>query len=270
MSVTPPLSLPGGASLLRGDAARAVAALRLRALAADLPDGLTVRLMELADSSRLADFRVRVVSMLEDPDHYRMVGEIGDFVADHLGCGGLTAGIFRKGALVAYGALGLPADGDANRGRDLDLPEAELCRVAHLSSAMVDPGERGRGLHHRLIDWRIAVAEALGRRHLVTTVSARNHRSWSHLTAHGLYPKRLVRVGGDLVRLLLHRDLTGDPVFDPASAELVAVEDLADRWDIFERGQVWGRVTAGEGMAVDGAGGAARWYALCGRQRQAR
>lgn len=263
MSVPPPAGLPYGAIPLDGGAARAVAAVRLRALAAELPDGLTARLLDPDDSDLLADFRVRVVAMLEDPDHYRMAGEVGSFVADHLGDRGLAAGIFRKTALVAYGALGLPMAEDPNRGRDLDLPEAELPLVAHMSSAMVHPDERGRGLHHRLIDWRIEVAEALGRRHLITTVSARNHQSWSHLARHGLYPKRLVRVGGDLARLLVHRDVAADPVFDPASAELVPVEDLPARRDLFERGQVWGRVVAGEGASQ-------RWYALCGREREKR
>lgn len=265
MSARIPMTLPFGAAPLCGEAARAVAAVRLRALADDLPDGLTARMMDLDDSALLADFRVRVVATLEDPDHYRMAGEVGNFVADHLGDRGLTAGIFRQDGhsgsrLVAYGALGLPSGDDPNRGRDLDLPEAELPWVAHMSSAMVDPSERGRGLHHRLIDWRIEVAEALGRRHLITTVSTRNHRSWGHLAGHGIYPKRLIRVGGDLVRLLVHRDFAADPVFDTASAELVAVEELAGRWDVFERGHVWGRVAAGEGAAR-------RWYALCGREK---
>ncbi|CAO3400808.1 hypothetical protein VH569_25830 [Azospirillum sp. 11R-A] len=147
-----------------------------------------------------------------------MAGKVGNFVADHLGNRGLAAGIFRKAALVAYGALGLPMAEDPNRGRDLDLPEAELPLVAHMSSAMVDPREYGRGLHHRSIGWGIEVAEALGGRHLITTVSARNHHSWSHLAGHGLYPKRPVRVGGDPVRLLVHRDFAADPAFDPASA----------------------------------------------------
>ncbi|CBS86358.1 GNAT family N-acetyltransferase [Azospirillum lipoferum] len=269
MSARIPMTLPFGGAPLCGEAARAVAAVRLQALAADLPDGLTARMMDLDDSNLLADFRVRVVATLEDPDHYRMAGEVGNFVADHLGEKGLTAGIFRHegrsgdgsgGRLVAYGALGLPSGKDPNRGRDLDLPEAELPWVAHMSSAMVDPSERGRGLHHRLIDWRIEVAEALGRRHLITTVSTRNHRSWGHLAGHGIYPKRLVRVGGDLVRLLVHRDFTADPIFDTASAELVAVEELAGRWDVFERGHVWGRVAVGDGAAL-------RWYALCGREK---
>nr|WP_211113825.1 GNAT family N-acetyltransferase [Azospirillum picis] len=252
-----------GAPVLHGDAARAVAAVRLKPLADALPDGLTARMMDLDDSRALADFRVRVVAMLDDPDHYRMAGEVGNFVADHLGELGLTAGIFRGDRLVAYGALGLPGADDPNRGRDLDLPEEELSSVAHMSSAMVDPSERGRGLHHRLIDWRIEVAEALGRRHLLTTVSPRNHRSWGHLAGHGIYPKRLIRVGGDLVRLLVHRDFTADPVFDPSSAGLVAVEELSGRWDVFEGGHVWGRIAAGDGAAQT-------WFALCGRSKAVR
>jgi len=236
MSVPPSAVRPFGAVLQYGGAARTVAAVRLRALAADLPDGLTARLLDPDDSDLLTDFRLRVVAMLEDPDHYRMAGEVGSFVADHLADSGVTAGIFRETALVAYGALGLPMAGDLNRGRDLGLPEAELPLVAHMSSAMVDPRQRGRGLHHRLIDWRIEVAEALGRRHLIATVSARNHHSWSHLARHGLYPKQLIRVGGGLERLLVHRDFATDPVFDHASAELVPVEELTARWDLFERG----------------------------------
>ncbi|SMH52454.1 GNAT family N-acetyltransferase [Azospirillum agricola] len=244
--------------LPRGAAARAIAGARLPALAAELPDDLTVRMLDPDDHDRLADFRVRVVATLDDPDHYRMAGEVGNFVADHLGERGVTAGIFHGGRLVAYGALGLPGPEDPNRGRDLDLPEDALALVAHMSSAMVDPAERGRGLHHRLIGWRLEVAEALGRRHLLTTVSPRNHRSWGHLAGHGLHPRRLVRAGGDLVRLLVHRDLARTPVFDTGTAALVAVEELAGRPDLFERGgRVWARVAAGEGAER-------RWFALCG------
>lgn len=226
---------------------------------ADLPDGLTARRLTPDDADLLTAFRRRVVETLDDPDHYRMAGEVGDFVADHLGRRGLTAGIFLGDAMVAYGALGLPGPGDPNRGRDLPLPEDELPLVAHMSSAMVDPAVRGRGLHHRLIVWRLAAATALGRRHVLTTVSPRNHRSWGHLASHGLYPVRLVRVGGDLVRLLVHRDALASPVFDTATAALVPVEELGGRWDVFDGGQqVWARVS------VDG-----RWFALCGRARQA-
>ncbi len=259
------LAPSGVATVARGDAARAAAAARLTALAVALPDGLTARIMDGDDYDRLADFRVRIVATLEDPDHYRMAGEVGNFVADHLGDRGVTAGIFSGDQLVAYGALGLPGPDDPNRGRDLDLPEAELPLVAHMSSAMVAPSARGRGLHHRLIDWRVEVAQALGRRHLLTTVSPRNHCSWGHLAVHGLHARKLVQAGGDLVRLLVHRDLSLNPLFDTATAALVAVEDLSARRDVFERGgRVWARVATGGGAAGDGAAGR-RWFALCGK-----
>ncbi len=247
---------------LQGDAARAAAGARLATLAADLPPALTARVLDGDDSERLHAFRLSVVATLDDPDHYRMAGEVGNFVADHLGDKGLTAGIFRDGRLIAYGALGLPGPDDPNRGRDLGLPEDELPLVAHMSSAMVEVGERGRGLHHRLIDWRLEVAHTLGRPHLLTTVSPRNHRSWGHLAEHGLLPRRLVQVGGDLVRLLVHRDARVDPALDTTTALLVPVETLGSRWDVFDRGgRVWARLSVGE------EGPDRRWFALCGRAR---
>lgn len=228
-------------------------------LARGLPSGLAARMLGPGDAEAMRALRRRVIETLDDPDHYRTAGEVGDFVLDHLNTRGVTVGVFLGAELVAYGALGLPGPGDHNRGRDLPLPEAELPQVAHLSSAMVDPALRGRGLHHRMIDWRIAVADRIGRRHSLTTVSPRNHRSWGHLAAHGVYPKRLIDVGGGLLRLLVHRDALAEPVFDPATASLVPVEEIAGRGDLFARGeQVWCRVEQ------DG-----RWFALFGRARAA-
>lgn len=237
--------------------ALAVAGGLVAALARTLPPGLTARMLDMVDADAVRLLRHRVIETLDDPDHYRVAGEHGDFVADHLNTHGVTVGLFQDGRLVAYGALGLPGPDDVNRGRDLPLPDAELPRVAHLSSAMVDPNLRGRGLHHRMIDWRLAVADAIGRRHALTTVSPRNHRSWGHLAAHGVYPKRLIDVGGGLLRLLVHRDAQAAPVFDPATASLVLVEELVGRGDLFARGeQVWCRLSEG-----------GRWFALFGRSR---
>ncbi|AWK87208.1 GNAT family N-acetyltransferase [Azospirillum thermophilum] len=247
-----------------GAEAFALAEARLALLVAELPEDLSARMLTLADGDRLTAFRQRIVATLDDPDHYRMAGEVGNFIADHLGARGLTAGIFQDGELVAYGALGIPGPEDHNRGRDLPLPAEDLPLVAHMSSAMVDPAMRGRGLHHRLIDWRIAVSDSIGRRHLLTTVSPRNHRSWGHLAGHGLHPRRLIRVGEGLVRLLLHRDAAEHAQMDRATALLVPVDELAARGDLFDGGnRVWGRVPEGGDPAT-----ATRWYALVGRAIQ--
>lgn len=238
-----------------------------------LPEGFTCRLLDGDDAPLLRAFRARILERLSDPDHYRTAGEVGDFVADHLGRVGITAAIFANGEMVAYGALGLPGPGDHNRGHDLPLPEAELPMVAHVASAMVDPDCRGRGLHHRLIQWRLDLATALGRVHTLTTVSPRNHASWRHLVAHGLLAKRLLDVGGGLMRLLVHRDAREEPVLDPNTIELCPVTELADRADLFGGGNwVWGCYASGDtplalfararavvpGAAAGGAGGRVR------------
>ncbi|MFD1627631.1 GNAT family N-acetyltransferase [Azospirillum griseum] len=252
---------------LWGAEARAVAGVRLKTLSADLPADLTTRVLTPDDADRLHVFRLSVVSSLADPDHYRMAGEVGNFVADHLGDKGLTAGIFRGDRLVAYGAIGLPGPGDANRGRDLGLPEEELALVAHMSSAMVEAPDRGRGLHHRLIAWRLEVARALGRPHLLTTVSPRNHVSWGHLAQHGLYPRRWLQVDKDLVRFLVHRDVRVEPVLDTTTARLVPLERLSGQTDLFAQGgRVWARLSGGD-VPGGAAGAERRWYALCGRER---
>lgn len=253
--------------LLWGAAAREAAGVRLKGLAADLPDDLTARVLTPDDADRLHAFRLSVVAALTDPDHYRMAGEVGNFVADHLGEKGLTAGIFRDDRLVAYGAIGLPGPGDANRGRDLGLPEDQWPLVAHMSSAMVEAPDRGRGLHHRLIAWRLEVARTLGRPHLLTTVSPRNHVSWGHLAQHGLHARRWFHVGQDLVRFLVHRDVRVEPVLDTTTARLVPLDRLSEHPDLFAQGgRVWARLS-GDGAADPAGGSAPRWFALCGRER---
>ncbi|WP_431854346.1 GNAT family N-acetyltransferase [Azospirillum sp.] len=247
-----PGSVP--AALAAGDAL-------IAAMAARLPPGVTARTLGMADADAVRALRGRVIQTLDHPDFYQPAAEYGNFVTDHLNVAGVTVGLFLGTELVAFGALGLPGAGPdtVNRGRDLPLPEAELLQVAHLSSAMVDPNLRGRGLHHWTIDWRLGVADRIGRRHALTTASPRNHRSWGHLAAHGLYPRRLIGVNSGILRLLMHRDSMAEPVFDPATASLVTVEDLADRADLFERGeQVWCRLHEG-----------GRWFALFGRARPA-
>lgn len=228
----------------------------LDALRPHLPNEVSCRMLDMRDGDALRAFRLDIVRGLEDPDHYRMAGEVGDFVADHLGDKGLTAGLFAAdGEMIGYGALGLPRDGDPNRGRDLGLPTDELPLVAHIASAMLRSDWRGRGLHHRLIDWRVHLAGALGRRHLLTTVSPRNHQSWGHLVGHGLLGKRLIDVGGGLIRLLVHGDRRAAP--RPSrrlgTGTMVPVAELASAGVLFSAGNwVWRRVALPDGrMAAE-------------------
>jgi GNAT superfamily N-acetyltransferase len=204
------------------------------------PD-LMARRLGPDDAGALRALRRQVLATLADPDHYRVEGEVGDMVAEHLGGRGLVIGVFDPAVdgLIAYGALGLPGPGDANRGADLPLPPSEWPRVAHLTSSMVLPAYRGHQLHRWLLERRLEVGAELGRRHFLTTVSPRNHPSWGNLVANGLYIKRLVVVGGGLVRCLVHRDLAVTARFDADAATPCALSDHDRQRELLRDGQ-WG------------------------------
>ncbi len=219
--------------------------------------GLIARRLGPDDAGRLRAMRRQVLASLSDPDYYRIEGETGDMVAEHLGPRGLVIGVFdpQKDALIAYGALGLPGPGDMNRGADLPLPAAEWPSVAHLASTMVLPAYRGHRLHRWLLERRLKIGAERGRRHFLTTVSPRNHPSWGNLVAGGLYIKRLVVVGDGLVRGLAHRDLRMEVRFDAAAAIPCDVSDLDRQRALLADGQwVWdkGRTATGHPCMIFG------------------
>ena len=205
---------------------------------------LVIRLLGPADVPALRALRRLVLESLPHPDYYRVEGESSDFVAKILTPGskahGLILGVFQKEILMAYGALEFPGPGEVNRGVDLSLPVDQLPLVAHMTSAMVAPSHQGRGLHDFLIAARLEAGVAQGRRHFLTTVSPRNHPSWGNLVARGLHIKRLVQLGGGLVRALVHIDHTKGPqVFATDSIVSCDIEDLSQQWALLAAG-FWG------------------------------
>ncbi len=221
---------------------------RLDLLPPPLP-GLIVRRLGHDDAGALQALRRQVLASLPDPDYYRIEGETGDMLTDHLGDRGFVIGVFNpEGALMAYSALGLPGPGDVNRGTDLPLPASEWPQVAHLTSAMVAPSHRGHKLHLWLLEQRLEIGARLGRRHFLTTVSPRNHPSWGNLVAHGVHIKRLIMVRG-LVRCLVHRDLAATVRFDAAAGIPCDLADIDRQRELLACGQwVWdkGRSPTGQ------------------------
>ncbi len=220
----------------------------LQAQSSMLPTSYDVRLLDVADIEQLIQFRLHIVNTLSHPDHYRMAGEAPNFVRDHVTDKGVTIGVFRKDKLIAYGALGVPKEGDLNRGRDLSLPNVQWPLVVHMASAMVLPSERKIRLHHWLINARLHLARALGRRHVVSTVSPWNHVSWSNLASFGIYPRRLIDtgMGASACRFLLHGELNVVETLEHATAHLVPLQDLQSAFEIFNAGRIiWARTNIG-------------------------
>jgi hypothetical protein len=232
----------------------------MRRLTAALPAGVSGRVLTTADALTLDGFRREVVSrQLPDPDCYRLEAHGPDFPLSHLGQAGpgdagLILGLMAgDGSLIGYGALTLPPPGEPNRAAVLNLPLTQRDQVADLESAMVRTDWRGRGLHKVLIDWRLSMALALGRRHVVCAVWPGNHQSWGHLLAKGLQGKQLVRVRGGWVRLLTHRDLEAPaPVPDLTTVQRVLINQLASQEGLFDQGYwLWRRVPGEEGLLAE-------------------
>lgn len=210
-----------------------------------LPRHLAARLLTADDIDRLVALRGAVLSALDHPDHYRPENEPEGFVADHLERLGLSIGLFQGDCLLAYGALGLPGPRDKNLGRSAGLPLQEIPLAAHLASAMVRPGVRGRNLHRWLTALRIDIAAALGRRHVFSTISPLNHASWGNLAAFAVYPTLFLAppAPGAVPRLLLHRDLHRPLRMDPASARLIPVAEIHRDDSLFDGGaKLWASV----------------------------
>lgn len=225
-----------------------------------LPAGIAGRLLTVADTEALAALRRDVVShQLEDPNCYRLEAESPDFPASHIGPDGpgdkgMILGLFdHEAGLVSYGALTLVRPGEPSRADALDLPEDQRDQVAYLASVMVRAEWRGQGLHHALIEWRLALAGLAGRRHAVSAVWPGNHRSWGHLLAHGLQVKKLVWVGNALPRLVAHRDLNAPaprPIRD--TIRLIALPHLTEQAALFDEGYwLWRRVTGADGVLAE-------------------
>ncbi len=232
----------------------------LRRLTDSLPVEVNGRLLCIDDAAALARLRLDVVTrQLADPNCYRLEAESPDFPLSHLGqegpgAKGVIAGLFdSSGVLIGYGALTLPRLGEPTRADLLDLPSEQRHLVAYLASAMVRVDWQHHGLHHALIDWRLALADAMGHRHAVSAVWPGNHQSWGHLVAHGLQGKKMARVEQGLQRLVLHRDLAATaPTPDRGSLRLVPLAELADQEGLFERGYwLWRRLRRPEGILAE-------------------
>ncbi len=210
--------------------------------------GLVARPLGSEDGIALEMLHQHVLDALEDSDLFWVEMEPMEMFAKYGNGRGAIIGAFDGNHLVGYGALCLPGADGPVRGADHLLPLSDLPRVAHLSSAMVLPAYRGRGLHRWLLQRRIEIAVGLGRRHLVSTAAPKNHCSWGNMVRAGLAIKRLITVGDGLLRCLIHRDLDSQVHFDAEALVICDCTDIEHQRALLADGY-WG---CGKGRYADG------------------
>lgn len=170
--------------------------------------------------------RDTVIAALPNPDFYVREEDEQLFFDAHTQPCGETIGVFAHGALVAYAMVGFPeADSKENLGATIGLEPAFHAKVTHLSSCMVLPEWRGRGLQRTLLAARLALAQARGRPLCMAMVSLHNHTSRHNLLRQGLHITWTGVIDG-LERHVAMTDLERGLRFDMGDEKLLRSDDF--------------------------------------------
>lgn len=116
-------------------------------------------------------------------------------------------GVTIEDRLIAYSIIRIPGLADDNLGRDINLPEEELTKVAHLQAVAVHPAYRGNGLQRKLTSAHMHVIDELGYEHVCCTVSPKNPISLANYLSYGLMIEGLHPKLNGWCRYILHRNI---------------------------------------------------------------
>lgn len=192
---------------------------------AHLPE-LRTRILVPDDFPAWSALRDTVIAALPNPDFYVREDDEQGFFAAHTEPRGETIGVFAHGALVAYAMVGFPEPGAAdNLGATIGLDPDYHPKVTHLSSCMVLPQWRGRGLQRTLLAARLALAHARGRPLCMAMVSLHNHSSRHNLLRQGLHIAWTGMIDG-LQRHVTMIDLQHGLHFDMGDEKLLPSDDF--------------------------------------------
>jgi GNAT superfamily N-acetyltransferase len=116
-------------------------------------------------------------------------------------------GVTTEEGLIAFSMIRIPGLAYDNLGRDINLAEEELGRVAHLQAAAVHPAYRGNGLQQKLTFAHLAVIEEMGYEHACCTVSPKNPVSLGNYFSCGLVIEGLRPKMQGWWRFILHKNI---------------------------------------------------------------
>lgn len=125
-----------------------------------------------------------VYEQLEDKSLF--VPSSTEEILAHIKAEGFTVGAYDlQGRMAGHFIVRYPMYAPDNLGRDLGLPENELCKVAHMESAVVLPEYRGHHLQIQMLKYAESIIDQKKFRYLMSTVSPDNPASYRSLEANG-------------------------------------------------------------------------------------
>lgn len=153
----------------------------------------------------IMDLQDLVVKEVHDPELFHP--DSIHFIRDRIRKKGRIIGITSENTLIAYRILSFPGSDHDNLGIDLELPENELHRVAHLEFFVVHPEYRGNALQLKTLPAAMSILHDFGYEHLCATVSPRNYPAVSNLLKGGFVIKELKEKYGGKLRYILYQNL---------------------------------------------------------------
>jgi len=174
------------------------------------------------------------IFMLHDNMYFREALRLGSSVI----------GVTSEKELIAYSIIRIPGDSDDNLGRDINLLEEELLKVAHLQAVAVHPAYRGNGLQRKLTSAHLRVIEEMGFEHACCTVSPKNPVSLANMLSCGFVIEALHPKMHGWWRYILHKDiLNRGPIYgeEPESEVWrngipIQITDIKGQLDLLKRG----------------------------------
>lgn len=146
-------------------------------------------------------------------------------------------GVTTQEGLIAFSIIRIPGLVDDNLGNDLNLPEVELTKVAHLQAAAVHPAYRGNGLQRKMVAAHLHVIEELGYEHVCCTVSPKNPISLANYLSFGLLIEALRPKMQGWWRYILHKNIFHQDFIDLEGKEIkIQISDIEGQLDLLKRG----------------------------------
>lgn len=155
---------------------------------------MDVKLAKKTDIESIYNVMKVVESSLENKDIY-YIDNI-DFISDHIEKSGFTLISVINNLVIGFLIVRIPKIESDNLGLDINLPQDELSKVAHIESVAVIPSYRG-GIQISLIKEAEKILINKGYRYLMCTVHPDNFHSLKNLNYLGYeIIKTKIKYGG--------------------------------------------------------------------------
>lgn len=147
-----------------------------------------------------------IAKNLSDPTSYYL--EPVQFFCKQLTIERMAMGIFYKNQLVGFHMASYPDLNEGRLGVDIGLSQEELLHCIQWGPVAIHPDHRWRGLLNKVAKRHLRILEEMGYRHICLTISPNNYPTLRSTIAQGFVIKKLKLKYNNLLRYILHLDLT--------------------------------------------------------------